>query len=720
MQMVQYRHFITVVIILLALLWLSAQGQEQQRGMKRGEPATRSQIQFTDNRWAVVIGIAKYKNLPADQQLRFSHRDARAFAEHLQSAAGGGFAPERVRLIVDEAATLAALRSSLGTWLARSAEPDDIVYIYFAGHGVVEIDGNRDGYLLPYDADPQDFYATAFSMSELRRIISERLNARAVVLITDACHAGTLGPLRRGGERELLLSRYVKEAGAISKGSMLMILASRENELSYEDSRWNGGHGVFTYCLLKGMKGEADTDRDGVVRASELIGYVAGKVPEETKAAQHPQAAGNFDPNMPMAILSANSPNPAEIKRTRQSHKPDKKSRGESPLAQQTMAEIERGNLVAANGGGAVALYERLSKESPDEPKRYEIETELSRRLEEVGQDVIARYLQGGRFNLTAADFHKAAASYDNLARLNPADRSLKAKRLFCEGRALIFECYYQEAYKLLQQAAGIDAQAAYTHNAIGMALASLGNRESALVSYKTAIRLAPYWSYPRSNAAGVLMSQGDYAEAETELKAAVELSPQDIAAHLGLGNLALARSDYAGAERYYTAALALEPASAVTHANFANLYLEQKRYALAEEAFRRALTLDARNGFARVGLGITLMEAGKLSEAELVLSRAVRYDPRDAMAHNALGTLHLRLQRFDRAEIAFKRAAQLDSCMPEPHYALGELYEAQGRLAAAAQEFELFATLTGSESDAKAARQRAEHNRKWAGKLRD
>src|SRR5689334_21539946 len=151
--------------------------------------------------WAVVIGVSSYKNLPADAQLKFPHRDAEEFAAFLRSPQGGGFPSSQIKVLLNQEATLAAVRTALGTWLARSAEPEDSVYVYFAGHGVVE--GDRDGYLLAYDSDPQNLYATALSVEELNKVISERLRTRLVVLITDACHAGRLGFAARGVEERI-------------------------------------------------------------------------------------------------------------------------------------------------------------------------------------------------------------------------------------------------------------------------------------------------------------------------------------------------------------------------------------------------------------------------------------------------------------------------------------------------------------------------------------
>ncbi len=258
--------------------------------------------------WAVVVGVSDYQNLKPEEQLKFAHRDAEEMVAFLRSPEGGGFPSNQIKLLLNQNATVAAIRTALGSWLARSAEPDDVVYVFFAGHGVVE---NNEGYLLAYDSDPQNLYATALSVAELNRIVSERVRTREQVVIVDACHSGKLGLVSRGTAAggEALISRYLDEVDKSGEGSF-RLLASRENERSYEDTRWGGGHGVFTYFLLEGLRGKADNDADGVIRAGELLNYLSEAVPGETNALQHPRASGNIDARLPLAV-SATSRNAA-------------------------------------------------------------------------------------------------------------------------------------------------------------------------------------------------------------------------------------------------------------------------------------------------------------------------------------------------------------------------------------------------------------------------
>src|SRR5439155_12974268 len=77
-------------------------------------------------RWAVVVGVSTYDNLPPAAQLRFAHRDAEEFAEFLRSTSGGGLPGSHVRVLTNDRATLATIRAALHTWLVNSAGPQDV------------------------------------------------------------------------------------------------------------------------------------------------------------------------------------------------------------------------------------------------------------------------------------------------------------------------------------------------------------------------------------------------------------------------------------------------------------------------------------------------------------------------------------------------------------------------------------------------------------------
>jgi hypothetical protein len=259
------------------------------------------------NYWAVVIGIGQYASARIPP-LRYAARDADAVYQLLTTR--GGYPRENVMLLTDatpEKPTLQNIRRALGEFLARKAGRDDMVLIYFAGHGAPEVDAagvEADGlskYLVPRDADPDALFSTAFPMEDVQRIFA-RIAAERVVLLLDTCYSGAAGgrTFARQGTRALGLNDQFLERLARSKGRVI-VTASGPSEVALESAEL--GHGVFTYHLLQGLEGKADLNRDGVVTVSELYEYVEAQVERAARAAggrQRPVMKGEVEGAIPL------------------------------------------------------------------------------------------------------------------------------------------------------------------------------------------------------------------------------------------------------------------------------------------------------------------------------------------------------------------------------------------------------------------------------------
>jgi len=259
---------------------------------------------FTGDRWAVVVGVSDYQS--GVQSLQYADDDARAFYEFLRSPRGGGFDPEKMRLLLNEQATSQALRHALFVFL-RQASKDDLVIIYFSGHGASEPGRPDLVYLLTHDAEPEMLASTAFAMHDITTALQLHIPAQRVLIVADACHSGAVMSLptqvamRSGEEEKELVYRYLQELSESAPGRGVFT-ASEAREQSREGAQWGGGHGVFTYHLLEGLGGKADVDANGVVTLGEVIEYTRRRVEEDTAGRQHPDPGGDFDRNLPMAV----------------------------------------------------------------------------------------------------------------------------------------------------------------------------------------------------------------------------------------------------------------------------------------------------------------------------------------------------------------------------------------------------------------------------------
>ena len=244
-------------------------------------------------RWAVVVGISEYADARITP-LTYADDDARAMADFLRSPEGGAVPEENLRVLLNEEATSEALRDALFVFLQQAA-PEDLVTVYLASHGSPDPSRPSNLYVLTHDTDVDAMAATAFPMWDVKTALRRQIASERVVVVADACRsAGTLvdEPNPMGAAFSDLFN----------PSRRLTLSAAGVSQVSFEDAKWGGGHGVFTHFFLEGLRGAADADGDGVVTFREVATYVAEKVPGETRGAQTPEWSGLGD--VPLATLS--------------------------------------------------------------------------------------------------------------------------------------------------------------------------------------------------------------------------------------------------------------------------------------------------------------------------------------------------------------------------------------------------------------------------------
>ena len=240
--------------------------------------------------WIISIGISNYQHVT---KLRYADEDAQAIADYFRSI---GVPSDHIRILLDEDATVGAIRQAFGELMGKAKEEASVV-IYFSGHGApasnpTTPDGDGiDKYLLTFEADPDNLYGTALPMDDIAGIF-KRLASDRVVFIADTCYSGAAGGKtilaknmtgsRATPDYERFLSRL-----AVGKGRVILT-ASRGNELSHESPKLK--HGIFTYVLLKALHGSADRNGDGFITFNEVCDYVAREVPNYGN--QHPMWKG--------------------------------------------------------------------------------------------------------------------------------------------------------------------------------------------------------------------------------------------------------------------------------------------------------------------------------------------------------------------------------------------------------------------------------------------
>ena len=232
--------------------------------------------------WAMVIGISSYNHMPT---LRFTDDDAYQFYAFLKSPEGGAVPDDQISVLIDEDASKDKILKSMES-LFKKADANDVVLMYFSGHGL-------DGSFIPNDFDG---YNNAIAHRDILTIF-ENSAAKHKICIADACHSGSLMASRSmSGD----LANYYESFDNSASGTALLLSSKKEEvSLEYKGLR----QGVFSHFLIRGLKGEANTNKDKIVSVEELYDYVASSVTDYTNHMQNPTLAGDFNPSTPIAMI---------------------------------------------------------------------------------------------------------------------------------------------------------------------------------------------------------------------------------------------------------------------------------------------------------------------------------------------------------------------------------------------------------------------------------
>lgn len=274
--------------------------------------ATNKAETFHGRKFAVIIGISEYQYADAGlRNLDFADDDALAFANFLQTPAGGSFARSDIRLMLNGNATRLAVRSSLEQ-IAALAKPEDLVVVFIAGHGAPDPLAPKNLYFLLNDTKVVDMEHTAFAMGELKRYLDTQLAAQRVLVLIDTCHSAGINQqskslvsgrdlVREGDENNI--SNFFLAKQLFNEKGRAIITSSDVNEVSQESPKW-GNHGVFTWALLEGLKGKADFNGDRLITTGELFQYTRSSVQQATAFQQNPISLSGASVNLTLAALS--------------------------------------------------------------------------------------------------------------------------------------------------------------------------------------------------------------------------------------------------------------------------------------------------------------------------------------------------------------------------------------------------------------------------------
>lgn len=246
----------------------------------KGEDGAAKDLQLYKGSYALLIGVSNYTagwpKLPGVLQ------DLLDVEKALKSQ---GF---EVTVLKDPDSV--HLESGIKDFINRyGLEPDNRLFIYFAGHGHTEkmAYGDEMGYIVPSDApnpnvDKKGFKAKALDMQRFESF-ARTIESKHALFVFDSCFSGSL----------FAITRAIPEAISYktSRPVRQFVTSGSADETVPDKS-------VFKSQFIAGITGEADSDKDGFVTGTELGNFLESKVVNYSKGCQHPQYGKIRDQNL--------------------------------------------------------------------------------------------------------------------------------------------------------------------------------------------------------------------------------------------------------------------------------------------------------------------------------------------------------------------------------------------------------------------------------------
>ena len=219
--------------------------------------------------WGLIIGIENYAHLPS---VDYARKDALIVKDYFVKVLG--VPEENVISLIDSDATKARIEGYLKQYIPANVGKNTTLYVYFAGHGAPDME-KGDPYLVPHDGDTRFIAQTGYNLKSFYQDL-DNLDVQRVYVFLDSCFSGVAS---RAAE---MLTKGTRPAlvhvGEVRLDSAEVIALSAANTGQPSNAYPETKHGLFTYFLLRALKGEADQDDNNWISVKEIFEYVKNHV----------------------------------------------------------------------------------------------------------------------------------------------------------------------------------------------------------------------------------------------------------------------------------------------------------------------------------------------------------------------------------------------------------------------------------------------------------
>ncbi|MFN3393367.1 MAG: hypothetical protein ACK41G_03745 [Candidatus Thermochlorobacter sp.] len=238
---------------------------------------------------AIIFGVEQYRSAPS---AAFAKRDAEIFKEYAVRILGVPDSKNSIYLRTDEEVTRAEFEKvfSKDGWIEKRTNANSDLYIFFSGNGAPDLK-DKSAYLMPNDADANYITQTGVALNALYEQLLN-FKGKSITIFIDAAFSGSA---RFNGGKEISLfadARPVRlrlQSPVLASEKILVFKATSESQIANADK--DRAHGLFTYYVLKGLRGDADANADKKITGEELETYLQTMLKKDATE-QNPEVIG--------------------------------------------------------------------------------------------------------------------------------------------------------------------------------------------------------------------------------------------------------------------------------------------------------------------------------------------------------------------------------------------------------------------------------------------
>ncbi|HET9430786.1 MAG TPA: tetratricopeptide repeat protein, partial [Chitinophagaceae bacterium] len=591
--------------------------------------------------FAMIMGISSYKYV---RPLTYADKDAEMFRDYLKSPAGGKVSDDNIFCLLNEQAVSTTFWGKGFKWLdAKKLRNGDRLFIYLAGHGDA-IDEDQFFYIA-YDCNPagdkNNYLAGGvIQLYNLKlKIQKETTKGVEVFFIMDACRSNEL-PGGKEGQQTLNSAISEKKVGEV------IMLATGAGQESLEDASIGNGHGLFTYYLVDGLAGMADSlgEIDNRITLGEIQKYVDLNVPaiaeQRFKRKQDPFFCCTESSEKTIGMVDT-----AYLRKWIMTKQLKARGGGSSfaPRSRGLLFSeddtvlirtynlfnnaVKDSRLTGANS--AEYYYNEMATKFPGTSYTIDAQSTLAVEFINFAQVKINLYLsckdassvqkiraqmgdedKSEETNMSLDRMEKVASQEFsevgimlekaiNYIREDDPDfaRSLLGRMYFFKARGYFGKdrrlMNINKAFEYAYNAYASDRNAAYILNTLASLHFDNNRTDSAIYYARQAFKTAPQWRYPYVTLAYAYKSLGRVDSALYYYRKAIQVDPHNADALVDLGHYyySLSRTDSAIVN--YQRALAIEPGNVYASNNIGWLNYEKKNYGEAIRYFKSSIASD-------------------------------------------------------------------------------------------------------------------------------